>query len=108
MIAVITLLVAFPAGYAVRSRLAANTIYATAYLWSFVFQTLYLTLNMLNHGENPAFSPASFPWAYGLVAVLIFGAGFGLVALGGFVRSRVHRRREATSLLTQEAGSATA
>ena len=47
MIAVVTLLVAFPAGYFFGSRLAANTTYAVAYLWAFVFQTLYLVLDAL-------------------------------------------------------------
>lgn len=106
MIALITLLVAFPAGYAMRSRLAAHTTYAIAYLWAFVFQTLYLVLNMLDRGENPAFSPTSFPLSYGLVALVIFAAGFGLVALGGFTRSRVQRRRSGTAPVTHEAAAA--
>ncbi len=105
MIAVITLLVAFPAGYAMRSRLAANTTYAIAYLWAFVFQTLYLVLDMLNRGKDAAFSAASFPLSYGLVALAIFAVGFGLVALGGFTRSRVQRRRTAAAPAPREAAA---
>lgn len=83
MIAVITVLVAFPAGYYFSSRLAANTTYAIAYLWAFVFQTLYLVLDAFKgDSENPAFEPSEFPWEYGLVTALIFGAGFGLVEFG--------------------------
>ena len=89
MIAVVTILLAFPAGYYFSSRLAANTTYAIAYLWAFVFQTMYLTLDAFSGtSENPAFEPEEFPWAYGVVALLIFGAGFGLVAAGRWVASR--------------------
>jgi hypothetical protein len=89
MIAVVTILVAFPAGYYFSSRLAANTTYAIAYLWAFVFQTMYLTLDSFSGtSENPAYEPSEFPWAYGLVTLLIFGAGFGLVAAGHWAASR--------------------
>ena len=94
MIAVLTVLTAFPLGYLVRSRLAANTTYAVAYLWAFTYQTLYLTLDSINESTNPAFRPEKFPLSYGLVTVSIFGAGFGLVALGRLVRDRRTARRE--------------
>ena len=45
MIAVVTVLSAFALGYFMRSRLAANTTYAVAYLWAFTYQTLYLILD---------------------------------------------------------------
>ncbi len=48
MIAVVTLLCAFPLGWFLRSRLAANTAYAIAYLWAFCFQTLYLSLDSVS------------------------------------------------------------
>jgi len=89
MIAVITILVAFPAGYYFGTRLAANTTYAIAYLWAFVFQSMYLTLDAFSGtSENPAFEPQEFPWEYGLVTALIFGAGFGLVEFGHRVAAR--------------------
>ena len=75
MVAVITILSAFPLGYLVRSRLAANTAYAVAYLWGFVFQTLYLILDVINDSSEPAFEPQTFPWAYGVVTLSIFAAG---------------------------------
>jgi len=93
VIAVITVLSAFPLGYWVRSRLAANTTYALAYLWAFVYQTLYLTLDSINHSTSPAFTPEKFPLSYGAVALSVFGAGFGLVALGRLVRDRREVRR---------------
>ena len=61
MIAVVTVLCAFPLGYFLRSRLAATTTYAVAYLWAFVFQTLYLLLDSLGDSTNPAFEAGEFP-----------------------------------------------
>ena len=90
MIAVITVLLAFPLGYAVRSRLAASTAYAVAYLWAFTFQTLYLLLDSLDGGADPAFTTGDFPLSYGVVTLVIFLLGFGLVNLGHWVR---HRRQ---------------
>jgi hypothetical protein len=91
MIAVITLLLALPLGYLVRSRLAASTAYAVAYLWAFVFQTLYLLLDSLGDGAAPAFEPGEFPWQYGVVTALVFGAGFALVNLGHWLKARSSR-----------------
>lgn len=93
MVAIITVLSAFPLGYLVRSRLAANTAYAVAYLWAFTFQTLYLTLDVINDSTHPAFETQKFPWAYGLVTLSIFLAGFGLVSFGHLVRDRRAARR---------------
>jgi hypothetical protein len=94
VIAIVTILSAFPLGYLVRSRLVANTAYAVAYLWAFVFQTLYLILDVINDSAEPAFEPQKFPWAYGLVTLAIFAAGFGLVALGHYVRDRRLARQD--------------
>jgi hypothetical protein len=94
MVAIVTILAAFPLGYLVRSRLAANTAYAVAYLWAFVFQTLYLILDVINDSQHQAFEPQKFPWAYGVVTLSIFTAGFGLVSLGHLVRDRRVARRE--------------
>jgi hypothetical protein len=94
VIAIVTILSAFPLGYLVRSRLAANTAYSVAYLWAFVFQTLYLILDVINDSADPAFEPQKFPWAYGLVTLAIFAAGFGLVALGHYVRDRRLARQD--------------
>jgi hypothetical protein len=92
VIAVVTVLLAFPLGYLLRSHLAANVAYAIAYLWAFTFQSLYLTLSWVG-GDYSAFekSPDTFPLSYGLVATAIFAVGFGLVALG----HRVGARRKA-------------
>lgn len=97
MIAIVTLLVAFPVGYFFRSRLAANTVYAVAYLWAFIFQSVYLLLSV---GQpEAAFTSGDFPWDYGLVTAAVFGAGFALVAAGQWARSR----RGAAASAVQEA-----
>jgi hypothetical protein len=109
MIAVVTILSAFPLGFFVRSRLAANTTYAIAYLWAFVFQSLYLTLDAMNNaGSGGAFEKQEFPHSYGHVTLSIFVAGFGLVAFGRRVgRGRRERRQEsARSSLTGTIASA--
>lgn len=95
MIAVVTILSAFPLGYFLASRLAANTTYAVAYLWAFVFQGIYLMLDSLDGGANPAFETSEFPLSYGLVCLAIFVGGFGLVQLGHRVGRG--RRERATS-----------
>ena len=95
MIAVVTILLAFPLGFFLRSHLAANTAYAIAYLWAFVYQGVYLLLDAM-HGGRDAFDPKEFPLSYGLVALAIFGVGFGLVALGHRVGSK-HREKALTN-----------
>jgi hypothetical protein len=94
MVAIVTVLAAFPLGYFVRSRSAAGAAYAVAYLWAFVFQTLYLVLDVINDSSKSAFEPQEFPWAYGVVTLTIFLVGFGLVALGHHVRERRTARSE--------------
>ena len=110
MIAIVTILSAFPLGFLVSSRLAANTAYAVAYLWAFVFQTLYLTLDVINDSQGTAFEKQQFPLAYGLVTLTIFVVGFGLVNLGHWVRRRrqASSRSEATGTIASAASGKTA
>lgn len=84
----ITVLAAFPLGFFLRSRLTAFTVYSVAYLWAFVFQTLYLLLDSLGGGDAPAFEAGEFPLSYGLVTLGIFLVGVGLLNLGRWVRAR--------------------
>ena len=96
MIAIVTLLLAFPLGFALRSRLAAGVVYAVAYLWAFTFQTLYLLLDSLGGADAPAFEAGEFPLSYGLVALAVLGVGLGLVQVG---HRAGDRRRDRTSAL---------
>jgi len=59
MIAVVTILSAFPLGFFLSNRLAANTTYAIAYLWAFVFQGIYLTLDSLDGARTRRSRPRS-------------------------------------------------
>lgn len=103
MIALVTILSAFALGFVLKSRLAANTAYAVAYLWAFTFQTLYLMLDSMQPGaKEPAFEASSFPLSYGLVTLAIFGVGFGLVEAGHRVAST---RRSARSRVLSRANS---
>ena len=89
MIAVVTLVLCVPLGWFARSRLVANTTYAVAYLWAFVYQTLYLSLD----ASSGAFSTDEFPLPYGLMTAAVFAVGFGLIAGAHEVR----RRRSSSS-----------
>ena len=93
MIAIVTVLLAFPLGFFLRSHLAANTAYAIAYLWAFTFQGIYLMRSWVG-GDHSAFpkDPDTMPVSYGLVAGGIFAVGFGLVALGRRVGARRRSR----------------
>jgi hypothetical protein len=83
MIAVVTVLLAFPLGFFLRSHLAANVAYAIAYLWAFSFQNVYL-VRMWTAEDASTFpkDADAIPFEYGLVTAAIFAVGFGLVALG--------------------------
>ena len=98
MIAVVTILSAFPLGFFLSDRLAANTTYAIIYLWAFVFQGIYLMLDSLDGGTNPAFETSKFPLSYGVVTLAIFAVGFGIVQLGHRVGRGRRQRRQAGSL----------
>ncbi len=96
MIAIVTVLAAFPLGFLMRSRLTAGVVYSVAYLWAFTFQTLYLLLDALDGTSAPAFEPGRFPVAYGGVALVVLGVGLGLLTAGHRLGGR--RRRRAASV----------
>lgn len=97
MIAIVTVLLAFACGFLMRSRLAAMTTYAVAYLWAFTFQTLYLLLDSLGGGSDPAFEKGEFPLSYGLVTLSILGIGLAVTEAGHRTRAR---RRSRTLVAT--------
>ncbi|QBF46750.1 hypothetical protein [Janibacter limosus] len=92
MIAVVTILMAFPLGYLMSSYFAANVTYAVAYLWAFTFQAVYLLpMFIADLGEvAPGGDPVNeaFPIGYGVVTLTVFLAGLVLVRLGCWVRQR--------------------
>jgi hypothetical protein len=82
MIAIVTILTAFPLGFFLRSRTSAVVAYIALYGWAFTYQGVYLMLMSLHHDANPAFEVGQFPWSYGVVTLAIYTAGMGLVFLG--------------------------
>ncbi|WP_152345874.1 hypothetical protein [Brevibacterium sp. CFH 10365] len=108
MIAIVTVLGAFGLGYLLRSRLAAHLSYAVAYLWAFVFQTLYLLLASFDEADDPVFAPGSFPLEYGLVTLGILIIGFALIEVGHRLRARLRHRRSIRAEETTDGGLAAA
>lgn len=92
MVAILTLLVAFPVGFMLRSWQAANITYIAAYAWGFTFQGIYL-MRSWTGGDHSAFprDPDQMPLEYGIFTASVFAVGFGLVALG----HRLGERRRA-------------
>jgi hypothetical protein len=97
MIAMLAVL-ALPIGFLIRNRVAAFLVYAVVYAHLYTFQTALLVMQWTN-GATDAF-PASDSQDLGgnsvgyLAFTAVVGAvGFGLVALGNWLRAR--RRRAA-------------
>lgn len=106
MIAIVTILTAFPLGFFLRSRTSAVVAYVAVYSWAFTFQGVYLMLGSLNHDSDAAFSVGSFPVGYGVVTASIFAAGNGLVWLGHWVGTRRRLARPDVAVSVVSAGSA--
>jgi hypothetical protein len=89
MIAFVTVVFAFPLGYLIRSRVAANVAYIAVYSYAFTFQGVYLMRAWVG-GDHSAFpkDPDDLPLEYLAVSLAIYAVGFGLVRLGGHVRTR--------------------
>lgn len=96
MIAAVMLLVAFPAGFFLRSYVGANVVYLAAYSWAYSFQGVYL-LRYWVGGDYSAYPKKAdvLPISYGLVTLGIMLVGFALVRAGHLVAQR--RRRHSTT-----------
>lgn len=92
MIAVVTILAAFPLGYFISSWFVANTTYAIAYLWALIFQGVYLLPVFIEDMKPPGATgdavTANFPLSYGAVTLGMFLLGFLLVRLGRWARQQ--------------------
>jgi hypothetical protein len=90
---IVTLLIAFPLGYLLRDRLVAVLGYIAVHSFVFSFQSMALTREWVG-GDTSAFpkDPGTTPWAYGLINLVIYAAGVGLVILGGRLAARRRRR----------------
>jgi hypothetical protein len=90
-----TLLVAFPLGFFVRNRMAAYIAYIAMHSFVFTFQSTQLVREWTG-GDFSAFpkDSGSAPWSYAVVNAVIYGAGFGLVTLGHYLRQRRSSRQQ--------------
>jgi hypothetical protein len=100
MEAIFVLLVAFPLGFFVTKRLTAIIAYLAGHLPLFTFQTLHLITNWAE-GDEAAFggpfpkSDAEAVFGYGVVNLVIYLAGFGLLQLGHWLGAKRRARRTA-------------
>ena len=102
------ILVPFPLGFLVRNRLAAFVAYVAAHAFVFTFQTLNLLVEWIG-GTSTAFgrypdASTGEVMAYGLVNLVIYAVGLGLVYLGHRMGSRRRERRVGAVHLDPVAG----
>ncbi|MEP7089441.1 MAG: hypothetical protein ABI776_04970 [Nocardioidaceae bacterium] len=104
---ILTILIAFPLGYLIRSRGTAITAYVLVDGYVFTFQTAFLLQQWVD-GDTSAFGSRGPDWtperitqvfSYPVLNAVIVGIGIGLVSLG----HRIHARR-ATARDTVTAG----
>ena len=102
---IVMILVPFPLGLLVRNRTAAYLAYIAIHGFVFTFQTANLVMEWAN-GSTEAFG--SFPdfnngdvWGYGIVNLVIYGVGLGLVTLGYRIRTKRNTRRNSVSTSNQ-------
>ncbi|TDU90504.1 hypothetical protein EV138_4095 [Kribbella voronezhensis] len=82
MVAIITVLFAFPLGYFLRNRTSAYLAYVAIYAYSFTFQTLYLLRSWIG-GSGEAFprDAEKLPLGYLAVTAGIYAVGFVLITV---------------------------
>ncbi len=98
MIALVTLLVAFPLGFLLRHRPAAFVAYLAVYLYALTIQTGYLTRAWVR-GDDSAFpQQPDVGLGYLAVTLAILAIGCGLVALGHHLGTRRRRRDHSADL----------
>jgi hypothetical protein len=99
MVAIVTVLFAFPLGFFLRNRLAAYVAYIAIFAYSFTFQTLYLLRAWVgDHSQVFAADPETLPLSYLAVTGGIYVIGFLLVAAGHRVGSKRRSRSTAVDL----------
>ncbi|MFI5954779.1 hypothetical protein [Cryptosporangium sp. NPDC051539] len=92
---ILLVLLPLPLGFFLSSRTAAFVAYLAVHSFVFTFQSTSLTLQWVR-GSDAAFDRSgATPWPYLVVNAVIYGAGFGLVALGAWLRQRRESRRTA-------------
>lgn len=99
---IVMILIPLPLGLFVRNRTAAYMAYIAIHAFVFTFQTANLVMEWAN-GSTEAFG--SFPdfnnedlWGYGIVNLVIYSIGLGLVTLGCRLRTKRNARRSSVEL----------
>ncbi|WP_433464116.1 hypothetical protein [Spirillospora sp. CA-128828] len=93
MIAILVIVAALPIGLAIRNRMAAYLVYGLAFAHVYTFQTAILVMEWHN-GSTAAFKDSRSTallgdtLGYFVFTTIIYAAGFGLVTLGHWLRSR--------------------
>jgi hypothetical protein len=93
MIAILVIVAALPIGLLIRNRLVGYLTYAVAFGHVYTFQTANLVMEWTN-GATSAFPAGQSQQlldgtlSYFAFTTAIYAAGFGLVALGQWLRSR--------------------
>ena len=89
MIAIATVLCAFPLGLFIRQPVPAYLAYVAIFSYCFTYQGVYLTTAWVRGNPDAAFPADGGPsLSYLAVTLAIYAVGFGLVALGHTVRQR--------------------
>lgn len=97
MIAIVTVLLAFPLGFFLRSKTSAYVAYVALFGYCFTFQTLYLLRTWIGDRTQVfAEDPEALPVSYLAVTGGIYAVGFVLVALGHRLGA-TRRTRKATT-----------
>lgn len=86
------ILLPFPLGWFVRSRLAAYLTYTAAFSFLFTFQSAMLVVEWVG-GSSRAFGPtpkanSADVYSYAVVNLIIYAVGLGLLALGQWLSGR--------------------
>ena len=99
MIAIVTVLLAFPLGFFLRNRISAYVAYVAIYGYAFTFQTLQLLREWVG-GSHAAFSadPEKIPLDYLAVTGGIYVIGLLLVAFGHRVGAKRRGRNRTAAV----------
>jgi hypothetical protein len=94
MIAIATVLFAFPLGFFLRNRVSAYIAYLAIYSYTFTFQTMTLLREQLNGSKIFPANPNQTAWSYLIVTAGILAVGFLLVTLAHHLATK---RRDRTA-----------
>ncbi len=98
---VLYVLIGFPLGYVLRSRLAAFVALVAVHSFLAQFMAIVLVREWVGH-DTTAFptDPASPPWEYGITALVAYLLGFALAEVGHRVQARRTNRELGIDLAT--------